>query len=509
MLSKIKGKLVAVAPLQSALVESLRNIGYTLDTALADIFDNSITAGAKKISVSFLWERGAPWIAIADDGCGMSADELKNSMRFGSLSPLNDRDKNDLGRFGLGMKTASISQCRWLTVISKQGKEISACEWNLDAKEANQSNEWLLFQLDEAELRRDSFLWSMVSEKLDKIFSGTVVLWRTLDSTLVGAKEKLDEKRFSELLDNARTHLETVFHRFLSPDPGYKSVKMDFNGSALVEFNPFGPSIPSRQELPAEEIILKLGKVQVQPFVLPHHSKVTPAEYKKYAGEAGYFQNQGFYVYRNRRLIVKATWFRLIRKEELNKLIRVRIDIPNTLDHLWNINVNKSQVRPPEEVRRQLKNIIQRISGTGKLVYKRRATSLQKRNLTSVWSREVSDGSIRYRINKEHPLVRHLLENTPKEFSQQLSSCLEILVESFPYDAVYADVASDTSELTTTQFDRTQTLLACTNVMEALKACGYEPDQIRIQLLKTEIPGATSELIDEILTNYENDGEYH
>lgn len=509
MLSKTKGKLVTVPPVQSALVESMRNIGYTLDTALADIFDNSITAGAKEISVNFLWEGGTPWIAITDDGCGMSADELKNSMRFGSLSPLDERDKNDLGRFGLGMKTASISQCRWLTVISKRGNEISACEWNLDAIEANQSNEWLLFQLNESDLRSDGFLGKIISEKLEKCSSGTVVLWRTLDRGLVGAKEKLDEKRFSEQLDNARSHLETVFHRFLSPDPGYTSVKMNFNGSALVEFNPFGPSIPSRQELPTEEIVLKLGKIQVQPFVLPHHSKVTPAEYQKYAGEAGYFQNQGFYIYRNRRLIVKATWFRLIRKEELNKLIRVRIDIPNTLDHLWSINVNKSQVRPPEEVRRQLKNIIQQISGAGKLVYKRRATSLQKRNLTSVWSREVSDGSIQYCINRKHPLVRHLLENTPKDFSQQLSSCLEILVESFPYDALYADVASDTSKLATTQFDRAQTLLACTNVMEALKACGYESEQIRSQMLKTEIPGATSELINEILTNFENNGKHH
>lgn len=110
----MKNPDINLSPRPSALLESLRSIGYTLETALADIIDNSITANSSSISVRFAWNNGDPWIAIIDDGDGMSNDELINAMRFGSRNPVEKRAKNDLGRFGLGMKTASISQCRHL-----------------------------------------------------------------------------------------------------------------------------------------------------------------------------------------------------------------------------------------------------------------------------------------------------------------------------------------------------------------------------------------------------------
>src|SRR5262245_17756712 len=111
---------VDLSPSPLALLESLRSIGYTLDSALADLVDNSITAKADSISVRFLWNNGKPWVAMLDDGRGMTADELTQAMVFGSRNPSEQRDANDLGRFGLGLKTASISQCRRLTVASKQ-----------------------------------------------------------------------------------------------------------------------------------------------------------------------------------------------------------------------------------------------------------------------------------------------------------------------------------------------------------------------------------------------------
>lgn len=493
------GENTKLAPHPSALIESLRSIGYTLETALADIIDNSITAGAATISTQFMWSDGSPWIAIVDDGCGMAPNQLRDAMRFGSMSPLEKRREDDLGRFGLGMKTASISQCRQLTVVSLRDQVISACEWDLDLIAQSNSDDWVLGQLSEEQIRRDGFVSDLIDQNFRDSPSGTIILWRNLDCLLAGSEQSKPESKFSENMNSAREHIELVFHRFLSPDAGRKSTKMNFNGSRLEAFNPFGPQIPARQELTVETITLEGSNITVQPYVLPHHSKVSAEDYKRYAGEAGYLQNQGFYIYRNRRLIVKATWFRLIRKEELNKLIRVRIDIPNSLDHLWNINVDKSQLRPPESVRKQLRKIISKIAGAGKLVFKRRSRTLQNRNMIAVWKREVFEGKIRYCINEEHPLLNSILEEAPDGFHSRISTCIQMINRCFPYDIYYADAANDEIEFVSRDLDEAEIRSACEKVIEALRICGLKGEELRNLARKTEIPGATLKLIDELL----------
>ena len=494
-----------IPPHASCFIESLRSIGYTLETALADIIDNSITSGAARISVRFRWNDGDPWISITDDGCGMSAEELTAAMRFGSSSPLEKRDPKDLGRFGLGMKTASISQCRKLTVASRRAvvsrppERICAREWDLERMAHSKSDEWSLGQLDEKEIQSDDCLAKLIRNSIGKQESGTIVLWRNFDISLLGERSSADERRFDELLDFSRTHLETVFHRYLSPDSGYPSVKIDFNGTDLEPFNPFGLSIPARQELTEEKIVLNGGVVFVQPYVLPHQSKVSVEDYRRYGGDEGYLHNQGFYIYRQRRLIVKATWFRLIKKEELNKLIRVRVDIPNSLDHLWNINVNKSQVRPPEFVRRELKKVIGRIEGAGKLVYKRKATRLQNPNRIPVWRREVSDGKIRYRVNMEHPLLQSVLSDLQDERSQKLESVIALIEHSFPFEACHADVANENNDIDKDFSDEQTIRKVCLQILEALRGCGFQGDELRNRFTRTEIPGVSEELIEELL----------
>ena len=492
-------QVVNSSPRPGALIESLRSIGYTTETALADIIDNSITATANRISIRFSWSAGNPWIAIIDNGFGMSPAELNDAMRFGSASPLESREADDLGRFGLGMKTASISQCRQLTVISLKEGEISGREWDLAKMAESKSDEWSLYKLDEDEIIADSQLTKLINHTTLADQTGTIVMWRNLDFALIGEGSNYDEQRFNEMLDSSRGHLETVFHRYLSPDPGHSSLHIDFNGTDLEAFNPFGPSIPARQELPEEKIILNGGVVRVQPYVLPHRSKVSAEEYQNYAGEDGYFQNQGFYIYRQRRLIVKATWFRLIKKEELNKLIRVRVDIPNSLDHLWHINVNKSQVQPPESVRKELKKIIKRIEGAGILVYTRKATKLKNPVRIPVWRREISEGKIRYRVNLEHPLIQNLLDTVPSETAQTLESGITLIEQSFPFEACHADVANDKNEIEANISDEQAIRDLSIRVLDALRKCGFEGDELRNRLTRTEIPGASEELINELL----------
>lgn len=492
-------RTINLAPHPLVLLESLRSIGYTIETALADILDNSITAGSTWISVRFAWNSGEPWIAVADDGCGMTRPELTDAMRFGSASPLLQREERDLGRFGLGLKTASISQCRHLTVASCKDGETNAAEWNLESMAAEDSDEWSLGISDADEIHKDSLLSDLFSKYIGGGGHGTVVLWRLLGRSLAGAGTDADEVRFNELLDSSRKHLETVFHRYLSPDFGFSAIRIDFNGSNLVAFNPFGPTVPARQELAEEVISLRDGVVRIQPFILPHHTKIGTAEYQKYAGEEGYLHNQGFYIYRQRRLIVKATWFRLIKKEEMNKLIRVRVDIPNSLDHLWNINVNKSQVYPPESVRKELKKIVGRISGSGKRVYQRRATKLIHRNLTPVWRREVSEGNIYYRVNQEHPMLKHLIDSFPDEKQRQIKSAIALIESSFPTDALYADAANDDVDVNDAFRNPVELYCAVSQLLEALLACGFDGNDLRTRMLETEIPGMTEELIEEIL----------
>jgi len=484
----------------SALLESLCSIGYSLDTALADIVDNSITAKADSISIRFLWNNGKPWIAVCDDGFGMSGKELIEAMRFGSRSPNVKRDSDDLGRFGLGMKTASISQCRQLTVASEKDGTISACEWNLDAMTANRASEWSSSVLSMGAVSKDEILAGLISKHLADNESGTIVLWRNLDVSLGDPKESTGEKRFSAHMDSARQHLELIFHRFLAPVLKQRKVAIDFNDTSLEAYDPFGSSIPARQELPVERIHVQGQVVTIQPYVLPHRAKASSVtEYQRDAGEEGYLQNQGFYIYRNKRLIIKATWFRLIPKDGLNKLIRIKVDIPNSLDDLWRIDVKKSQANPPETVRRELKRIINKISGAGRIVFTNRATRIRNRKITPVWKREVVEGRIRYGVNEDHPLVKGLLKDLPKARVESLRACFELLNSTFPYDMYYADAADDKSEFDVDGPSDETVRQVGIQLVRALRSCGFEGPELRQQLQGAEFFNCSPELIEEIL----------
>lgn len=134
-----------IPPFAPVLMESTRAIGYNLETAVADIVDNSLSANSSLVDV-FFTPYESPYIAILDNGNGMTDDEIDDAMRYGSQSSLNDRRSGDLGRFGLGMKTSSLSQCRCLTVVSKQKDCISGRRWDID--EVIQSNSWSLLILE-------------------------------------------------------------------------------------------------------------------------------------------------------------------------------------------------------------------------------------------------------------------------------------------------------------------------------------------------------------------------
>jgi hypothetical protein len=256
----------SLPPRASSLTESMRDIGYSLETAIADIIDNSIAAGAAEINIRFDFETSAPRLGIIDNGRGMTRDELIDAMRHGSKHPRAERAADDLGRFGLGLKTASFSQCRRLTVVSIQNGTMEAAVWDLDT--VSEKDEWVLGILEPEEIARLPYISELGT-------TGTMVLWESLDrlcDNALPSKELLYEK--IELVDR---HLALVFHRFLSGDIKGKKIEIKMNGHAIEAFDPFCLSNKATQLLPEEICRVRGHEVKIQPYILPHHSKLSSA----------------------------------------------------------------------------------------------------------------------------------------------------------------------------------------------------------------------------------------
>jgi hypothetical protein len=482
---------IELPPNPAFLIQSMRCIGYTLETALADIIDNSITAHASKISVRYQWDSGKPWVSILDDGCGMSAAKLCEAMRFGGdSSSLDTRDAKDLGRFGLGLKTASLSQSRLLTIFSKQHGVTSVLSWDLDFLTRSRKREWIVRVPTLKSFDGDASVASSLGA-LAGYKSGTIVLWQKIDA-IVSDVKKTTEKHFSDVMARASEHIRTTFHRFLSPDDGSRSTSIDFNGTPLNAFTPFGLAVPARMELPVEDIRIDGHSIHVQAYVLPHCTKSSRPDYEKFAGVEGYRENQGFYIYRNRRLILKGTWFRLLPRTEITKLLRVRVDIPNTLDHLWQLDVKKAQAHPPQIVLTELKRFIGRIENSGRQVYTRRAQKAVD-SLVHVWRREFNDGKVAYVINDEHPFVKLLIEDENGVPDHQKLSALRVISGAFPRDAFHLDANNDKVEIVPAA-KAAETYAVVRSLLLALIGAGLDAATIRDQLAKSEIPVSAEDL---------------
>ena len=421
-----------IPPRPSSLIESIRAIGYSLSTAIADLVDNSIAARANTIQIFSSLDTSDLKVGILDDGVGLTEDELLEAMRLGSRSPLEERAQSDLGRFGLGLKTASFSQCRMLTVVTRTNGTTASARWNLD--HIAESGRWQVQVPDDL----TSIPWR---EHLGS--SGTLVVWEQLGLRTDNGDSSRNMADFVRQMDEARSHLELVFHRYLSGEPGRRSVSIQMNNRSLEPFDPFHSRHPATIAGPEERIRVADEDVLVQAFTLPHHGKVTPAEWERYGGPEGYVKNQGFYVYRERRLIIHGTWFGLARQTELTKLARVRIDMPNTLDGAWKIDVKKASAQLPPPVRERLRRIIEPLGAASKRVYRTKGRKLIEENRIPVWNRIQNKNQISYRINDEHPMVLDLLFRLPPEARGDLLRVIEVAGTSLPMDALFADLGGD------------------------------------------------------------------
>ena len=418
--SKIESTLAP--PEASSMIETFRAVGYSIETAIADIIDNSITANAKNIWIDYEWNGPSTILSITDDGHGMSNEELVQAMRPGSTSPLDVRKEHDLGRFGLGLKTASFSQCRKFAVLSLK-ENYHPVYWCWDLDYVNHHKSWAIIKYCPSE---ESFL-----KRLKEIKRGTTVVWWDIDrlTSDTRADSEQSKSQFLAIMEIVKKHLGMVFHRFLD-----EGLNVFFRGRKIQAWDPFMIGSDGLQTKP--ESVFEKGKVRIKGFILPHRSKLSAEQYLYGKGpQDSWTAHQGFYVYRNNRLLVSGDWLGMFKKEVHYDLCRIRIDLPNDLDEEWQIDIRKSVARPPAILKESIISIAKDARAQALEVYRHKG-KIVKRKLAKdeyfpFWEERTRHGKRFYKLNRNHPMIKVLKENQDTDISR-FEQLLQFIEETVP-----------------------------------------------------------------------------
>lgn len=419
-------EIIKIPPAKS-LIFGLRCIGYNFSTALADIIDNSISAEARNIKVFSNPDAKEPYVVIFDDGCGMGRKALENAMTLGSDRETKEDCELELGRFGLGLKSASFSQCLRLTVASKDCNRINAMRYDL--KKIETTNEWKLDILDDDEIKLLPEI-----EKLIEARSGTIVIWEQFDKIEESSKSFKDS--FISTIGLAKQHIEFVFHRF------YDKINFEFNGHKIEKRDPFLSGYPNSQEGRTQEILIDGNKIIVTPFVLPYANSLNEEQKKMLGNPKSIYDDQGFYIYRNKRLIIWGSWLHMNIRSEFNKLARVRVDIPSELDSMWMLDVKKSSAKIPDRIKEQL-----RISVKDSIIRSKREIKYPGKKEAEaempLWRRvEFHGGVVKYEINKDdNPIYTQLIAILDEDQRKLLDAYLDKIEEFIPKGLIVSDNA--------------------------------------------------------------------
>jgi hypothetical protein len=481
----MKNNTRSAPPRAVAMLESLRGLGYSTGAALADIIDNSISAGASEIWLDFSWDGPGSRITVLDNGRGMSDAELESAMRLGDKNPLEARSAHDLGRFGMGLKTASLSQCRRLTVATVQGGVTSCLRWDLDELAADPDGGWLLFEGTAQGSK--PFIAGLKGKK-----AGTIVLWELMDRVVTSG---FSADNYHDLIDTVESHLSMVFHRLIQ-GPRAK-LKLLLNGRALAPWDPFMIGHPAKPwTSPHTNHTTDYGTVTVQAHVLPHRDKLTATEFDNNAGPAGWTAQQGFYVYRNERLLVAGGWLglggsRAWNREDAHRLARIRLDIPNTADADWKIDVRKSTARPPVSLRPWLTLLAENTRERARRVFAFRGTPAPAKGnipIEQAWRVDRIQAGVRYRIEESHPSVAAVLANAG-ERAPLVKAMLRVIEETVPVQRIWLDTAEN-KETPRTGFDGEPNAavveVATVLLQDLIERKGLSVEEARKLMLRTE-----------------------
>lgn len=419
------GQIIIREPPARNLIAGIRAIGYNFPMAVADIIDNSISAKASRIDI-ITDVTDESFVAFLDDGYGMSYEELENAMLLGSSRKNRIDSDMELGRFGLGLKSASLSQCRQFTVVSKSSDSLNAIMFDLNSIEKD--NKWNLCVLDKEEI--------LAIHNIDKLLAystGTLVVWEKFDK--IENRAKKFEDSFREAITDAKRHIELVFHRF------YDTHEIYFNFRRIERRDPFlRSSAPRQQTGHTERLLINGQSVYVTPYTLPFWNTITEDEKALLGYPKSIHDDQGFYLYRNKRLISWGSWLRMGLKSEQNKLARVQVDIPSTLDSVWMLDVKKSSARIPDVIKEELRASVRDSFVRSKKTV--RFPGIKEQQVENkVWIRTLNmhEGSVQYTVNRENPIVTELFENLGKGESRLLEVLLSQLETLFPKYSIMND----------------------------------------------------------------------
>jgi hypothetical protein len=422
---------------------------------------------------------------IWDNGRGMSDPELEGAMRLGDKNPLATREAHDLGRFGMGLKTASLSQCRRLTVASVKGGERSCLRWDLDELAADPLSDWLLFEGPAEGSERH-----LACPDVDA--AGTLVLWEQLDR-IVTAGYTVDN--FGDLVDNVESHLAMVFHRLLQGPR--ERIRLLVNNRPVAPWDPFMTGHPAKPwASPPARQRTDSGLVLAQCHVLPHRDKLSNEEFEANAGPAGWTAQQGFYVYRNERLLVAGGWLGLGKpkawnREEVHRLARIQLDIPNTADADWKIDVRKSTARPPVALRPWLTALAENTRDRARRVFAFRgspAPAAGNQPIEQAWRVDRLQSGVRYRIDNAHPSVVAVLERAG-DLQPLVKVMLRVIEETVPVQRIWLDTAEN-KETPRTGFEGEPpaAVIEVATVLfnDLIERKGLSEEEARKSLLRTE-----------------------
>lgn len=358
----------AITPSAARLTESLRDIGYDFPSAVADIVDNSIMAGAARVEIMIEFDGADSSVSIADDGCGMTANGLVEALRYGTRRSYS---QGDLGRYGLGLKTASLSQCRSVTVVTRNSRLATRMAVRtLDLDLIAEWDEWLV-----VDPGNDTAVTKARSWLADG--PGTVVIWRKLDRVL--PENRPDggwaRRRVAAMAAKTAEHLAIVFHRFLEGTGGRELV-ITVNGEKVAPWNPFASGEPACIELTPQRFEVVVGDVSgtvgLRRFVLPSRDHFSsPAQFEKLSGPLNWNRQQGLYIYRAMRLVQWGGWNGVRGIDEHTKLARAALDFDTDLDSVFNINVAKMRVTIPPQLRQMLERPINELCGQADGAYRK------------------------------------------------------------------------------------------------------------------------------------------
>jgi hypothetical protein len=411
-------------------MQSLRAVGYTIQTALADLIDNSIAAGARTVEIDFDVAH-TPYVSTTDDGRGMDEATLVAAMRFGSRDPREARAKLDLGRFGLGLKTASLSQGKRFTAASLQAGVLSIARWDLD--ECERRGTWWLERPGTLALPQE------ILDRLKAKGHGTTIVWERLDRVAAAGGDVA--RTFDRAMDEAADHLALVFHRFLAGEVvGPFSIAL--NGRQLPHLDPFLEGHARGQALHAETFEVEGHSVSVSPFVLPFPSRLKPGEIDRAGGRDALKVGHGFYVYRGGRLVVPGGWFRIVPADELVRLARVRVDVPVALDHTWKVDIRKATAEPPPALRPHLRRIVGDVTARSRRVYTHKGTPQHDGDRVPLWKRsDGRDGAASWIVNREHPAVAATLAGHRSD--GDVERLLRLLEQALPAHDIHLHISND------------------------------------------------------------------